>query len=246
MPRFDTIAFDADDTLWHNERLYVNAQAKFKQLLAHYHNPEWIDERLYQTEMRNLDHFGYGIKAFALSMIETALELTEGRISGSDIQTIINLAREMLTADVELLEHVADTIPSMAATYPLMLITKGDLRDQEMKIARSGLAAHFRYVEIVSDKTRDNYEALLRRYGIAPDRFLMVGNSLRSDILPVLALGASAVYVPYRLTWAHEVVDSPPPEQLGYYQLEHLGLLQDLLVRLEYTGHQALSAGEPA
>jgi len=246
MPRFDTIAFDADDTLWHNERLYVNAQAKFKQLLAHYHNPEWIDERLYQTEMRNLDHFGYGIKAFALSMIETALELTEGRISGSDIQTIINLAREMLTADVELLEHVADTIPSMAATYPLMLITKGDLRDQEMKIARSGLAAHFRYVEIVSDKTRDNYEVLLRRYGIAPDRFLMVGNSLRSDILPVLALGASAVYVPYRLTWAHEVVDSPPPEQLGYYQLEHLGLLQDLLVRLEYTGHQALSAGEPA
>jgi len=246
MPRFDTIAFDADDTLWHNERLYVNAQAKFKQLLAHYHNPEWIDERLYQTEMRNLDHFGYGIKAFALSMIETALELTEGRISGSDIQTIINLAREMLTADVELLEHVADTIPSMAATYPLMLITKGDLRDQEMKIARSGLAAHFRYVEIVSDKTRDNYEVLLRRYGIAPDRFLMVGNSLRSDILPVLALGASAVYVPYRLTWAHEVVDSPPPEQPGYYQLEHLGLLQDLLVRLEYTGHQALSAGEPA
>ena len=246
MPRFDTIAFDADDTLWHNERLYVNAQAKFKQLLAHYHNPEWIDERLYQTEMRNLDHFGYGIKAFALSMIETALELTEGRISGSDIQTIINLAREMLAADVELLEHVADTIPSIAATYPLMLITKGDLRDQEMKIARSGLAAHFRYVEIVSDKTRDNYEVLLRRYGIAPDRFLMVGNSLRSDILPVLALGASAVYVPYRLTWAHEVVDSPPPEQPGYYQLEHLGLLQDLLVRLEYTGHQALSAGEPA
>jgi putative hydrolase of the HAD superfamily len=237
MSRFDVIAFDADDTLWHNERLYVNAQVGFKQLLAQYHSPEWIDERLYQTEMRNLDHFGYGIKAFALSMIETALELTEGRISGSDIQTIINLARGMLAADVELLEHVADTIPSLAAAYPLMLITKGDLRDQEVKIARSGLAAHFRHIEIVSDKSRDNYAALLQRYDIAPDRFLMVGNSLRSDILPVLALGASAVYVPYRLTWAHEVVDAPPNGQPGYYQLEHLGLLPDLLVRLESSGH---------
>jgi putative hydrolase of the HAD superfamily len=237
MPRFDTIAFDADDTLWHNERLYVKTQAGFKKLLAQYHSPEWIDERLYQTEMRNLDHFGYGIKAFALSMIETALELTEGRISGSDIQTIINLAREMLAADVELLEHVTDTIPSLAAAYPLMLITKGDLRDQEVKIARSGLAAHFRHIEIVSDKSRDNYAALLQRYDIAPDRFLMVGNSLRSDILPVLALGASAVYVPHRLTWAHEVVDAPPNGQPGYYQLEHLGLLPDLLVRLENSGH---------
>src|SRR3972149_8325975 len=168
MPRFDTIAFDADDTLWHNERLYVNAQAKFKQLLAQYHSPEWIDERLYQTEMRNLHHFGYGIKAFALSMIETALELTEGRLSGSDIQTIINSAREMLAAEVELLEHVADTIPGLAAAYPLMLITKGDLRDQEMKITRSGLASHFRHIEIVSDKGRDNYEALLQRYAIPP------------------------------------------------------------------------------
>ena len=127
-------------------------------------------------------------------MIETALELTEERISGSDIQTIINSAREMLAAEVELLEHVADTIPGLAAAYPLMLITKGDLRDQEMKITRSGLASHFRHIEIVSDKGRDNYEALLQRYAIPPDRFLMVGNSLRSDILPVLALGASASY----------------------------------------------------
>jgi len=155
MSRFEIIAFDADDTLWHNERLYLNAQARFKELLAQYHSPEWIDERLYKAEMRNLPHFGYGIKAFALSMIETAVELTEGRISGRDIQTIIDAAKEMLAAEVELLEHVAETIARLASAYSLMVITKGDLRDQEAKIARSGLATYFRYIEIVSDKNSE-------------------------------------------------------------------------------------------
>ena len=245
MSRFDIIALDADDTLWHNERLYAEAQAKFKGLLAQYHSPEWIERWLYQTEMRNLEHFGYGIKAFALSMIETAVELTEGRISGGDIQQIIHFAREMLGAEVELLEHVAETIPGLAATYPLMLITKGDLRDQEVKIARSGLAAHFRYIEIVSDKSRPSYQALLQRRGIAPERFLIVGNSLRSDILPVLELGGRAVYIPHHLTWQHEVVEPPPPEQPGYYQIEHLGLLPDLLAALDGSSHRPLSGGEP-
>jgi putative hydrolase of the HAD superfamily len=239
MPRFEVIAFDADDTLWHNERLYVTAQARVKALLAHYQRPEWIDERLLQAETRNLKHFGYGIKAFALSMIETAVELTEGRISGRDIQAIIDSAKEMLAADVELLEHVAATVARLADAYLLMLITKGDLRDQELKIARSGLAQHFRHVEIVSDKTSERYAALLQRHAIAPERFLMVGNSLRSDILPVLALGASAVYVPYHLTWAHEAADPPPAEQAGFYELEHLGLLPGLLERLERPDTQA-------
>lgn len=233
MSRFDVIAFDADDTLWHNERLYVSAQAKLKALLAQYHSPAWIEERLYQTEMRNLQHFGYGIKAFALSMIETAVQLSEGRIAGSDVQAIIDSAKEMLAADVELLEHVAETLPSLAQSYALMLITKGDLRDQELKIARSGLAQHFHHIEIVSDKSRESYHRLLQRHGLAPERFLMVGNSLRSDILPVLALGASAVYVPYPLTWVHESGERPPAEQRGYYELEHLGLLPELLERLE-------------
>lgn len=232
MTRFETIAFDADDTLWHSERLYVNTQTRFKQLLAHYHSPEWIEERLYQTEMRNLQHFGYGIKAFALSMIETALELTEGRVAGQDVQAIIGWAKEMLAAEVELLEHVAGTIAALARSYPLMLITKGDLRDQEAKIARSGLTPYFRHVEIVSDKSRESYAGLLQRHGLTPARFLMVGNSLRSDILPVLALGASAVYVPYQLTWLHESGE-PPAGQPGYYELEHLGLLPALLENLE-------------
>lgn len=234
MPQFETIAFDADDTLWHNERLYVDAQARFKQLLAQYHQPEWIEQRLYQTEMRNLQHFGYGIKAFALSMIETAIELTEGRIAGADLQIIIDSAKHMLAAEVQLLDHAADTVARLAATHTLMVITKGDLRDQESKVTRSGLAEHFRHVEVVSDKSRASYELLLRRHGIAPEGFLMVGNSLRSDILPVLELGASAVYVPHELTWAHEAADPPPAEHRGFYQIEHLGLLPALLERLEH------------
>jgi putative hydrolase of the HAD superfamily len=133
------IAFDADDTLWHNERFYVEAQNRFAGLLSQYHNPEWVNERLYQTETRNIGHFGYGIKAFALSMIETAVELTEGRITGADIQTLIDLAREMLNAEVQLLDHVATTLPLLARDHRLMVITKGDLLDQETKIERSGL-----------------------------------------------------------------------------------------------------------
>jgi putative hydrolase of the HAD superfamily len=233
MPKFDLIAFDADDTLWHNERLYAAAQVKFQNLLVQYHTIEWIDDRLYQTEMRNLEHFGYGIKAFALSMIETAVELTEGRIAGSDIQTIIDIAREMLTADVELLDHVAETLAVLAQSYPLMVITKGDLRDQEMKISRSGLSRYFRHIEIVSDKNQEGYASLLRRLAVAPERFLMVGNSLRSDILPVLAMGSSAVYIPYHLTWAHETAALPSENQPGFYQMDHLGMLLNLLVRLE-------------
>jgi putative hydrolase of the HAD superfamily len=231
MLRFDVIAFDADDTLWHTEGLYVEAQAEFAKLLARYGCP--VDERLHEVEMRNLQHFGYGIKGFTLSMIETAVELTAGRISGADVQSLIDQARRMLAADVQLLEHVHDALTILAGRYPLMLITKGDLHDQEMKIARSGLAAHFRHIEIVSDKTPDSYAALLRDRGIAAERFMMVGNSLRSDVLPVLALGANAVYVPYRLTWAHEVAERPPVGRRGYHEVQHIGQLPALLESLE-------------
>ena len=232
MTAFDIIAFDADDTLWHTERLYVDAQARFVQLLAHYRDPEWVRERLFQTEMRNMQHFGYGVKAFALSMIETAVELTEGQVSGHDTYALIGLAKEMLGAEVELLPHVGEAIPALAARYPLMVITKGDLLDQETKIARSGLGGYFRHVEIVSEKTTESYARLFRQHGIAPERCLMVGNSLRSDILPVLALGGHAVYVPYDLTWQHEVAHPPPPGQPGFYQIEHLGQLPTLLDRI--------------
>jgi putative hydrolase of the HAD superfamily len=233
MPHFQIIAFDADDTLWHNERLYVRAQERLKALLATYVADETMDERLYHTEMRNLEHFGYGIKAFALSMIETAIELTGGRISAGEIQQIIDTAREMLLADVELFEHVDEVLGLLSESHALMLITKGDLRDQEMKLARSGLAERFRHVEIVSDKSRETYRTILSRHSIPPAAFLMVGNSLRSDILPVLELGASAVYIPQALAWAHESAEIPPASQPGYYQLPDIRELPALVTRLE-------------
>ncbi len=233
MPPFDVIAFDADDTLWQTERLYVEAQAQLSALLSRYVEDERMDERLYETEMRNLDHFGYGIKAFALSMIETAIELTNGRISARDIQSIIASARKMMAAEIQLIEHVPETVAELAANYPLMLITKGDLRDQETKLARSGLGKHFRYVEIVSSKTRDTYRQILEKHRIQPARFLMIGNSVPSDILPVLELGGTAVYIPWELTWAHDAAEAPTASRLRFHQLENIGQLPALVARLE-------------
>ena len=225
----DLIAFDADDTLWHTEALYVGTQDRFRQLLAPYHSAEWIDKKLFDTEMRNLRMFGYGIKGFTLSMIETAIELTEGRISGAEIQGIIDLARGMLEAEVRLLDGVAEAVAALAQRFPLMIITKGDLYDQETKIARSGLGPYFRHVEIVSDKTEASYAAVLKRYQVAPERFLMVGNSLRSDILPVVRLGGQAVHIPYALTWAHEMVTETQAGENSFLTVEHIGLLAPLV-----------------
>ncbi len=232
MSHLHLVAFDADDTLWHNERLYLTAQNRFKTLLARYHSSEWIAERLDQTEMRNLPHFGYGIKSFALSMIETAVELTEGRITGQEIQILIDAAKEMLTAEVQLVERVPETLARLAEKYALMVITKGDLRDQELKIERSGLAQFFSHVEIVSDKKRANYSRVLQQHNLAPEHFAMVGNSLRSDILPVLELGATAIYIPHELTWAHEHADAPTAAP-NFYEVKKFDDLPVLFAQLE-------------
>jgi putative hydrolase of the HAD superfamily len=229
---FDVIAFDADDTLWHNEMLYSITQDKFKQLLSRYRSTNGIDRVLYETEMRNLRHYGYGIKSFTLSMIETAIELSGGRVRGREIREIIDLAREMLEAPVQLLEGVQEVVHTLSASHPLMIITKGDLFDQESKIARSGLADYFSHVEIVSHKTEDTYKALLAKHNIHPERFLMVGNSLKSDILPIVAIGSQAVYIPYHITWAHELVVNPGKNRTGYFELEHIGQLPVLVEKL--------------
>ena len=230
--KFDLIAFDADDTLWHNETLYSTAQEKLRELLSRYADGETVDQRLYQTEMSNLQYYGYGIKSFTLSMIETAVELTRGRIEGAEVLQIVGFAKEMLTSQVQLLEHAEETVCALARSYELMIITKGDLLDQQSKLSRSGIGDCFRYVEVVSQKTQGTYEALLSKYRIEPQRLLMVGNSLKSDVLPVLAVGGHAVYISYRTTWAHETVDSQRIEQGGYHELEHLGQLLQLLERL--------------
>jgi len=204
-----TLAFDADDTLWHNETHYAETQEAFRALLRPFHDDAWIDARLHETEMRNLGRYGYGIKGFTLSMIETALELTEDRLDGSGIRKVLELGQAMLDKPVDPLPGVAEVLAKVAGAYDLMLITKGDLFDQEAKLAKSGLGGHFSKVEIVSEKGEATYAALLQRHGIQPGTFTMVGNSVKSDILPVLALGGRAVHIPYHLTWAHEVVDSP-------------------------------------
>ena len=233
MSNIKLIGIDADDTLWHNERYYEEAQAHFVQLLCHYHAEEWIRERLFQTETRNIQHFGYGIKAFVLSMIETGVELTEGRISGQDVRSLIDVAHGMLNAKVELLEQVAETLPTLAGSYRLALITKGDLLDQENKVTRSGLGLYFNDIEIVSHKTTEVYARLLTRQAVAADNFVMVGNSLRSDILPVLELGGSGIYIPYASTWQHEAADQPATGTRGFYALDHFGQLPELLSSME-------------
>lgn len=211
-----TIAFDADDTLWHNERIFLDAKGKYKRLLAGYHDDEWIERHLDEAEIRNIQHFGYGIKGFTLSMIETACELTEGRITGAEIRQIIEFAREMLASPVELLDGVHETVEDLAENYTLMVVTKGDLLDQEAKVARSGLGEYFDKVEIVSGKTAETYTGILERNAIAAGEFLMVGNSLRSDILPVLKIGARAVHIPYESEWFHEKVAEIELEGLDY------------------------------
>lgn len=230
---YEVIAFDADDTLWHTESLYTMTQDRFKQLLAGYHDGEIVDQELYETEMRNLAYYGFGIKAFILSMIETAIQLTDGRIGAAEISQIIDFAREMLRAPVRPLEGVEEVLQALSGRYRLMVITKGDLFDQETKIARSGLAKYFESVEIVSNKRPETYAAILARLGLLAGRFLMVGNSLPSDILPVLAIGGHGVHIPYHITWVHEVVDDDQIDDESYIELADIRQLPELLA----SGH---------
>ena len=233
MPALDVIAFDADDTLWYFERLYAETLAKIAKLLTPYGTPEEIDAHLNQVELGNVQLYGYGVKGFALSMIEAALQLGNGQLQSKDIQTILEYAKEMIVTDIQLVEQVPETLSGLAEKYRLAIITKGDLFEQEAKISRSGLGSNFQYVEIVGQKSAENYAQFLRKFGVNPERFLMVGNSLRSDILPVLELGGHAVYIPAETTWVHEVVEVPPTGQAGFYQLEHIGELPALLERIE-------------
>lgn len=229
---FDVIAFDADDTLWHNEHLYIMKREQFIDLLRPYADPDLIGITLDQTEIANLHYYGYGIKSFALSMVETAVSLTDGRVSGEAIQAILRFSKEMRDHPVQLFEGVEAVLNELGQIYTLMLITKGDLFEQESKIARSGITDRFKYIEVVSEKEAETYDALLHKFGIAPSRFLMVGNSVKSDVLPVVQIGGTAVHIPYATTWAHEQVTFSPESQLSYDVLDHIGLLPAYLKRL--------------
>jgi putative hydrolase of the HAD superfamily len=232
----DLIAFDADDTLWHNERTYRYAREQYRRLLAAAGvslGVEEIEARLNDTEMANLPYYGYGVSSFTLSLIETAIDLTEGRITGADLRATIDLAKQMLTEKVELFPGVRETLAALASSYPLMLITKGDLLHQTSKLERSGLRECFRHVEVVSHKTRDVYAAILSRHSIAPDRFLMIGDSLRSDVLPVVEAGGWAVHVPAVLSWSHEHADLPAHAEGRHFQVPALERVPEVVEALE-------------
>lgn len=227
----DTVAFDADDTLWHNEHLFQDTQDKLAAIVGRYRPGEDIAEALYAVEMRNLALFGYGIKGFTLSMVEAAIALTEFRITAAEIHEIVALGKAMMTAPVEMLEGVEETLAHVSGRYRTILITKGDMVDQSSKIERSGLAGHFDQMEIVPRKDADTYRRVFARHAIDAARTVMVGNSMPSDILPVLELGGHAVHVPYAILWAHEDHDTDPVSE-RFHRLEHLGELRDLLDRL--------------
>ena len=198
------VGFDADDTLWRSQDYFDAAQADFERIVATYVDLDDVAHRLYAVEKRNLALFGYGVKGMVLSMVEAAVEITEERISAGDLHRIVGLGKDLLRHPVEVLDGVREAVEAIAADYPVVLITKGDLFHQEAKVRESGMADLFRRIEIVSEKDAATYARLFEEFGIQANRFLMVGNSLRSDIAPVLELGGWGVHVPYHTTWAHE------------------------------------------
>ncbi|MBP8062498.1 MAG: HAD hydrolase-like protein [Brevundimonas sp.] len=204
-----TVGLDADDTLWHNETIFRLTHDRFVSLLADHADRDTLEARLAETEKRNLRLYGYGVKGFTLSMIETAMELTGGEAPASVVREILAAGREMLAHPVETLPGVDEALGALSERYRLVLITKGDLLDQERKLAASGLGDLFAAVEIVSEKDRGTYDRIFARHGTGADEAVMAGNSMKSDVLPALEAGAFAVHIPYVITWAHELADAP-------------------------------------
>ena len=236
-PVIEVIALDGDDTLWHSEHLFVDTQDRFRDLVRPHVDLDdaTLDERLLDCERRNLPLFGYGVKAFTLSLIETAIEVTEGRIPGGDLRAVLDLGKVLLDHPVELLDGVREAVDVLTDRHRVMVLTKGDLLHQETKVARSGLAELFWRVEIVSEKDAATYQRILDRHEVDPATFVMVGNSVRSDVLPVLAIGARAVHVPYSVTWALEHAE-PDPDRHDFPVLASLAELPRCIDALDATG----------
>lgn len=228
MTSLTTIGFDADDTLWQNEQFFRLTEQRFAALLADHAEQKVILEKLLEAERKNLAIYGFGIKGFTLSMIETALEITNGNAPSSVIAEIVAAGREMLAHPIETLPHVQETLEALAGKYRLVLITKGDLFDQERKLAQSGLGDFFEAVEIVSGKDRETYRRIFERHGDGPEKSMMIGNSLKSDVVPVIEAGGWGIYVPHDLTWVLEHVEAPT-QAPRFRQIEHLGYLAKVL-----------------
>ena len=224
------IGFDADDTLWHNENLFRATEAVLSDMLSAYDYPITVERVIYEHQMNNLPLYGYGIKSFTLAMLETAIEVSSGAIPAPRLKDIMQLGKYMLRAPVVLFEGVEETLITLSRRYRLMVITKGDQVDQERKLEISGLKSCFHHIEIMISKEKKMYEQLLNSLDINPENFLMIGNSLKSDVLPVLELGGRAIHIPYQTTWEHECI-SEPVTHPGFMTLDSIKDLPSLLLK---------------
>ena len=231
------IGFDADDTLWVNETYFREAELEFGQLLQQYETINQIDQELFKIEIENLPIYGYGIKGFVLSMFEAALKISNHKISHESLNAIVEIGKNMLNKPVELLDGVEEVLQTLSKTHRLIMATKGDLLDQERKLEKSGLIKHFHHIEVMSDKGVKDYKKLLSHLDILPEEFLMIGNSLKSDILPLVELGANAVHVPFHTTWQHEVIQDSELENIQYRTLDKISELIPLVSRFGSTKH---------
>ena len=216
------IGFDADDTLWVNETYFREAEREFAKLLSAYETSNKIDQELFKKEMDNLELYGYGVKGFVLSMVEMALEISNYNVSNKTIEAILDIGKDMINKPVELLDGVEEVLETLSKQYKLILATKGDLLDQERKLEKSGLIDYFHHIEVLSDKKEANYSKLLNHLDINPSEFLMIGNSLKSDILPLVNIKAHAIHVPFHTTWAHEEVSKKESNGRAYKTVSRL------------------------
>lgn len=224
-----TIAFDADDTLWANETYFREAELKFSQLMKPYQTSEKLNKELFTIEIKNLPYYGYGIKGFMLSMIETALKLSNNQVSQQILANILDIGKEMMDKPIDLLDGVIDVLQSLSKKYRLVVATKGDLIDQERKLQKSGLLNHFHHIEVMSDKKASDYSKLIGHLDIKPSEFLMIGNSLKSDVLPVIAISGLAIHVPFHTTWQHEQVSDKECNEFQYPVINNLSEVLDLI-----------------
>lgn len=222
LSKVKVIGFDADDTLWDNEPFYRQTEYKFCMLLKDFMDEETLNHELYKTEIGNLMLYGYGIKAFTLSLIETAIRISNGNVTADIINQIIELGKQQLNEPINLIDDVEKVLSSLEPHYKLIVATKGDLLDQEKKLQKSGLSKYFHHIEIMSDKSENNYSELIKHLDINPNEFLMVGNSLKSDVIPVLNLGGYGAFIPYHTTWQHEYVDENEVKNPRYFKINSL------------------------
>jgi putative hydrolase of the HAD superfamily len=229
MNEIKVIGFDADDTLWVNEPYFRETEMKFCELLKNGMSLDEVTEKLFEIEIGNIPLYGYGTKAFILSMIETGLKITNGQLPPEKVEAILELGKEQINKPIELIDGIEEVLESLQGKYRLIVATKGDLLDQERKLKKSGLLKYFHHIEVMTDKKEEDYQKLIKHLDIEPEQFMMIGNSLKSDIMPVLQLGGKAVHVPFHTTWVHEMVSDEEKQQANFHEVENVKEVLKLL-----------------